>query len=595
MTRKSLYLATAPDAVFVHVHELDGPASGPAVLIVPPFGWDDIASHRPRREWADALAAAGHPAMRIDLPGGADSGGGPGDPDRVAAWTSAVAEAAAWLRASYGERRVVALGLGLGGLVAWTAAATGAAIDDLVLWGVPARGSTLVRELRAFASLKHDEWGDGDPPPGVAMLDDGFDVAGYVVSNETIDALSALDLTDLPLADPSARRVLLIGRDTLPADPRLREYAEACGMAVVDAAGAGWGAMVSGPQEAVLPSAVVALVAEWLASAPAAPLSPRRKPPAELDQLVLPGAVERPWTAQRGFGRQFGILALPDGGNQRPALGVVLLNAGAVRHSGPNRMWVEVARRWAARGVPVLRLDIEGLGDSDGDGRPYVDSARLYEPDLAAQAGQAVADLVAAGVADRWLVAGLCAGASWAFHAARTDDERITAAVLMNPFAFDWEDELAQERDVGRTRQLRRADGWKRLLSGDVSGERVRGVAAHALRTPLERGQRRRRMDNRVRREQADLDRLREGAKQITLLIGRDEPIFDRFGREGILDQLDRWPNVVLRRLPTRDHTFRAPWLQAHVHAELDAAIDAELQRAEPEATRARDDMPNLA
>jgi pimeloyl-ACP methyl ester carboxylesterase len=298
--------------------------------------------------------------------------------------------------------------------------------------------------------------------------------------------------------------------------------------------------------------------------------------------------VERPWTAQRGFGRQFGILAHPDGRNDRPALGLLLLNAGAVRHTGPNRMWVEVARRWAARGVPVLRLDIEGLGDSDGDGRPYVDSARLYEPGLAVQAEQAVADLVAAGVADRWLVVGLCAGASWAFHAARADKARIAAAVLMNPFAFDWEDELARERDVGRTRELLRSDGWRRLLSGDVSGERIRGVAAHALRTPLERGQRRRRMNTRVRREQADLDKLRDSATQLTLLIGRDEPILDRFEREGILDQLDRWPNVVLRRLPTRDHTFRAPWLQAYVHAELDAAVAAELHRADLEATRAR-------
>ena len=133
-----------------------------------------------------------------------------------------------------------------------------------------------------------------------------------------------------------------------------------------------------------------------------------------LDELALPGAIERPWTAQRSFGRQFGIITLPEGEGDRP-LGVVLLNGGAVRHTGPNRMWVEAARRWAARGVPVLRLDIEGLGDSDGDPRPYVANARLYDPDLAVQAGQAVADLVDAGVAERWLVAGLCAGASWGF------------------------------------------------------------------------------------------------------------------------------------------------------------------------------------
>jgi pimeloyl-ACP methyl ester carboxylesterase len=242
-------------------------------------------------------------------------------------------------------------------------------------------------------------------------------------------------------------------------------------------------------------------------------------------------------------------------------------------------MWVEAARRWAPRGVPVLRLDIEGLGDSDGDERPYVDSARLYEPRLAEQAVAAVEDLVAAGVADRWLVAGLCAGASWAFHAVLHGGEHVPAAVLVNPFAFYWEDELVAEREMGAARRLRGVDGWRRLLSGSVTPDRVRTVAVHALRTPVERGRRRRRAQRRVRRDEGDLDRLRDAGKQLTMLIGRDEPILDRFQRDGILERLDRWPNVALHRLPTRDHTFRAPWLQDRVHAALDAAVTAELER----------------
>ena len=53
----------------------------------------------------------------------------------------------------------------------------------------------------------------------------------------------------------------------------------------------------------------------------------------------------------------------------------MLLNSGAVRRIGPQRMWVEAARRWAALGVPTLRFDVVGVGDSDGDGSAYATAA----------------------------------------------------------------------------------------------------------------------------------------------------------------------------------------------------------------------------
>lgn len=561
--------------VLVHLHAPDADGGGPSVVIVPPFGWEDVSSHRARRAWADRIGAGGACALRLDLPGTGDSGGGPLDPGLVAAWIDAVGRAAAHLRDLRPDQRVVAIGLGMGGLLAWAAAADGAAIDDLVLWGVPARGRALVRELKAFAALKNDEWGDGPPPADAPVLEGAFDVTGYVVADATAADLSGLDLSRLDLPDASERRILLLGRDGLPVDRRLEEHALALGCDVETDDGPGWGAMVAGPQETVAPTGVFERVDAWLAGAPAAPLGAAPDPPPMLDVLALDRAEERPWTVQRDFGTQFGILARPVGGGPAP-LGLLLLNAGAVRHTGPNRMWVEAARRWAPRDVPVLRLDIEGLGDSDGDGRPYVDSAVLYEPILARQAQEAVRDLVAGDVAERWLVVGLCAGGAWAFHAVLSGGAHIPAALLVNPFAFYWDDELVTERDVDAASRLRSADGWKRVLSGQVSRERIRGVAVRALKTPFERGRRREHTEGRVGREHADLDRIAADGKRLAFLIGRDEPIYARFEREGTIAALPRWPNVELRRLPTRDHTFRAPWLQARVHAELDRFVEAE-------------------
>ncbi len=52
---------------------------------------------------------------------------------REAAWTSAILEATRWLREMADVRRVVAIGIELGGLLAYHAISLGAEIDDLVL------------------------------------------------------------------------------------------------------------------------------------------------------------------------------------------------------------------------------------------------------------------------------------------------------------------------------------------------------------------------------------------------------------------------------------------------------------------------------
>ena len=81
---------------------------------LPPFGWEDFCSYRSRLTWARELAAGGHPALRIDLPATGDSGGDPGDPARLQAWTTAVTAAVDWLRASTGRSRVATIGIRLG-------------------------------------------------------------------------------------------------------------------------------------------------------------------------------------------------------------------------------------------------------------------------------------------------------------------------------------------------------------------------------------------------------------------------------------------------------------------------------------------------
>ena len=70
------------------------------------------------------------------------------------------------------------------------------------------------------------------------------------------------------------------------------------------------------------------------------------------------------------------------------------------------------------------------------------------------------------------------------------------------------------------------------------------------------------------------------------LLFGEQEALYEEFARQGLLDQLDRWPNLRLERIPSRDQMFRAQWLQRHVHERVDEALEGMLARFPAGANR---------
>src|SRR6202042_2243740 len=124
-------------------------------------------------------------------------------------------------------------------------------------------------------------------------------------------------------------------------------------------------------------------------------------------QLGPASVTETPIVIQQRFGRLAAVLAAPDEPHPgAEGLCVVLVKAGGVRRMGPSRMWVEAARRWAGSGVPTLRLDVEGLGDADGDPAPYAADAGLYVPELVPQVISALDELVRRGIGSRFVLGG---------------------------------------------------------------------------------------------------------------------------------------------------------------------------------------------
>ena len=569
------------EALFVAV---DDPPAEPrsGVVILPPFGWEEVCSYRARRQWAQHLAADGRLALRVQLPGTGESAGSAGDPDRLGAWTRAATDAIAWTRAQH-VARVAVIGLGLGGLVGWLAAADGAPVDDLVLWGTPARGSRLVRELRAFAALQASQRGLEAPAP-----DADLEIAGHVLSRETLAALGAVDLSERPLPDRALHRVLMLDRDGLAPDQRLQEHVAASGVPLDVAPGPGWGRMTAEPQAATAPLTTFATVSAWLARGDGRSTLARPVPAVRLTTELTARAGDGPiretpaTIPYRGL-QLSGVLCGPAAEAGAP-VSLLLLNAGAIGRQGPNRLWVEAARRWATRGVTSLRLDVEGIGEADGDAADYVSDAGLYVPRLVDQVLAATQRLDEAAPGAQIVSVGLCSGAYWGFHTALRET-RVRAVVMLNPRALFWRDDLEREHGAWIVRrQILNTRNWRRIMRREVGGTRVRASlrvawAAAGLRVSRMLGRSRRDASTGDRITEA-FDRLRDSDVRVSMAFSEREPLHHELTVDGHLAQLSRWPQLQVDQLPGAVHTLQSLDAQAAAHAIIDREVERALQRA---------------
>jgi alpha-beta hydrolase superfamily lysophospholipase len=548
--------------------------SGLGVLICSPWGWDEVASYRSRRRWAERLADEGHPTLRFDLPAVGDSSGAPTDSGLLDAWVDAVGAGVAALRAS-GCVRVAALGLGAGGLLAREAASRGAAIDEIILWGAPTTGKAMVREIRAFSRLQgwsEDAGEQGPLPPGA------LEAGGFVLSAETLADLRTL----APKPGPTLRRCLLLGRDGVAIDEGLQRELSEGGIAVETASGSGWALLVSHPERSRLDPDTADRVAAWLRVGADERVSGNRVAGGTSLVTDVEGVAvrETPRIAECDLGNFFGVFAEPVHGSNGDTC-AIFLNAGAVRHTGPNRLWVETARRWAAKGTPSLRLDLEGVGETDGDETHFTDVAQFYIPKFERGLISVLDSLEAEGVAARFLLVGLCSGGFWSFRAA-AHDSRIISAVLLNAGALVWQDDILERREGRKLDRIFQRSWWRRFDRSAVqkpTAARVLGLVKAKARSWAGAGRKGTGTQEAI---EAGLDEIRDLGTRLVVAFSAGEPLHAELAAEGLLDRLGRWPDVQLEDLPDSDHTLRPLAAQAAAARLLDREreIAVEMQGA---------------
>ena len=442
-----------------------------AVVLCAPLGHEALHTHASYRYLAEQLAAAGFPTLRFDYDGTGDSAGSDDDADRVGNWLKSIGFAVDTLRQQSQTGTVSLFGVRMGATLAAVAAAERGDIAELLLWAACRSGRLWRREMRVLQAAH----GPQATLESVSAEDRDEEAGGFVFTQPTVEALDRLDAAAL-LSKP-ADAVLLISRDDLPDDPRLGKSLAALGAIVTAEMWPGYAAMMRDAQDTEIPVAATHSLVGWLTAQTRLALVSAAKP-AIKGGLTNAAYTEEPlWV--NASARIFGILTRPCLAGPRNRVAVVLLNVGANSHVGPNRMYVTLARKLAALGFPVLRLDTSGLGDSAVGAA----SARqqLYSDTAVGDVRAALTVLETHVGAEQFTLVGLCSGAYTAFLTASADP-RVTGQILINSQTLDWKEgdslEVLMRQSYKPTNtyltSLGDPDVWKRVLSQQVD---VRGIS----------------------------------------------------------------------------------------------------------------------
>jgi alpha-beta hydrolase superfamily lysophospholipase len=449
---------------------------GAGIVLCPALGYEYMSAYRTWRSLAERLSARGFDTLRLDYDGTGNSAGTPEDPDRVEAWLGSIACAIAEARRVSGSNLVALVGLRAGALLAIRAAAAAGGVDRLVLWNPFPSGRAYVRELKALARLSGHDGADAEAD------EPSINAEGHLVTADTIATLSGWTLDDVTTRP--APDILLVDRDDRPADSTVDDRLTMLGSCVTHIRCAGTAEMLLPPHLSKIPGNTLDEIDTWFGDwrTPPASLSPR--PEIDLGDggtVALHDNLQERAVRFGPGGRLFGMLVCPRDGVS-PTSAIVLLNTGAGHNVGPHRLYVPLAREWAARGHLVLRFDLSGIGDSAASPDGTANIAYPYH--MLDDAREAIA-LVRRHAPERPVrVAGLCSGGWLAFLAARLDPPVDAIAAINAPLYLrdgnrQW---VSEGRAFERYQQsMRDPSKWVKALRGGASYAAFTRVAASAL------------------------------------------------------------------------------------------------------------------
>ncbi len=432
-----------------------------------PIGHDLIHAYQSIRDMADSFAREGFFVLRFDCAGTGDSEGDIFQGDIIAQWLRDTNNAVSLMRQRFSPESISLLGIRSGALLAGTCAASNKSVSGLMLFDPLFSGKRFIREIKANSRMAYFE-----PDP------DLLESVGFPYPNGMLDSLMQIDLAKT-LDGFAAPVIGVIREDAVSAAP-LRKVVAACKQFTAIEA-AELETMLVEPHHTKIPRAAIdELVsqASMLFDASKDGMQERSALSSEAVLAADTGGSIVEKSVSTGVAGTTGILCSPASGESRRFPVVLLGNAGSIFHIGPNRLYVELARKLAAAGYASFRYDLPNIGD--GLMYRHPEANKPYPTDAVARITEVIEYAKQDLGHDSVVLTGFCSGSTQAFMAAL--EQKPTAPLIeimmVNPKVFYVEDKVedksvdtdnqVMQRSNYYRRAIRDTDRWKRFFTGDV-------------------------------------------------------------------------------------------------------------------------------
>lgn len=530
-----------------------------AVLLLPPWGFEEMCTRKFFRILSEYLAANGIPSLRFDYPGTGDAPGGPESDIDIGAWDEAVRAAAERLKALSGREKIILVGQGVGGMLAQRLGAEISGVDAIALLAPALNGRAYLREVSLWSKVVDQ---------GLGLREDQRDNDGVSIASLKLPAGVAEAIRKTNLTAPQAAvagQVLVLERPVRMSDTGFADGLRDLGAHVVFDVYEGYDDLVANPTIQKMPMETIAKLIGWLWNVNPVVEGMRTPdvalPPAE---LAAEGYRER-FMRFGDNNHLYGVFCMPE--VRQDAASVLILTTAYDRSAGWGRSGVNTARELARHGIASFRYDTANVGDSV----PLPEAPRqiLYSTTQNRDVDAAL-DLMERELGGKVLVSGRCSGGYLALRNA-VRDQRLTGVVSVNPFVLYWDPERPVDAglqfvprsldDYGQ--RFARIETLKRLFAGEINiPAAVRNIAIAVGKrlarkaTPLVRqlpGNRH------IHREVKDSFRtFQERRIPISLIYSEGDVGLDdlhlHFGEQG--SGLGSYGNVTLTMLPDTDHNL---------------------------------------